>query len=59
MRNVDELLEERCKIPKPRYSERARALCMEFCYLERTINIYKHRGRNAKRKNGKTTESER
>ena len=59
LRNIDELILEHCKIDKPKYSERARALCMEFCYFERTINIYKQRGR-PKRKYGKnqTVESE-
>ena len=40
MRNTDSLLEEKCEIPKPVYDERARELCMDFCYFDRDVEAY-------------------
>ena len=40
LRNIDEMIEEHCKIPKPKNSERTRGLCMEFCYFDRELEVY-------------------
>ena len=38
--NIDEMIEEHCKIPKPKNGERARGLCMKFCYFDRELEVY-------------------
>lgn len=40
MRNTDEVLEEKCNIPKPNYDDRCRVMCMDFCYFEREVEVY-------------------
>jgi len=40
LRNIDDILNERCGIPKPKYRNRARTMCMEFCYAERALEVF-------------------
>lgn len=40
LRNIDEVILDHCKIPKPSYKERARVMSMEFCYFERDLDVY-------------------
>ena len=40
LRNIDDILNERCGIPKPKYRNRARTMCMEFCYFERDLEVF-------------------
>ena len=40
LRNIDDVIEERCRIPPPKYHERARAMCMDFCYFESELEVF-------------------
>ena len=40
LRNVDELIEERCDIKLPWYGQRSRELCMEFGYFDHAEEVY-------------------
>ena len=40
MCNIDEIIEDQCKIAKPKYTERARALCMDFFYFDKHVEVF-------------------
>ena len=40
LRNMDEVIQEKCQIKKPVYSSRARSLCHEFNYFEQDLEVF-------------------
>ena len=40
IRNIHEVIEEKCEIKKPSYPERARGLTNDFYYFERAKNVF-------------------
>ena len=40
MRNIDDVVEESCQIGKPSFVERGRALCNNFAYFDKYLDVY-------------------
>lgn len=40
LRNIDEVIEEKCGISMPKYGEREREMCMDFGYFDHELEVY-------------------
>ena len=40
LRNLDQVILEKCCIDRPRLPQSSRTLCMLFCYYERGIEVF-------------------